>query len=73
VAKLTAAKRKRIPSSEFGLPKQRKYPLNDKAHARNALARASQAAKRGKLTSADKAMIVRKAHARLNYGKGKAN
>lgn len=29
MAKLNAAARKRIPSSEFGLPKQRKYPMEE--------------------------------------------
>lgn len=35
--------RKRIKSSTFALPKQRKYPIPDLAHARNALARVSKA------------------------------
>lgn len=73
VAKLTAKQRKKIPSKDFGLPGKRKYPVQDKAHARAALSRASAAAKRGRLSPKDKAEIVRKAHARLNYGKGKAN
>jgi len=37
--KLTTAKRNRMRSSSFALPEQRAYPINDKAHARNALAR----------------------------------
>lgn len=41
MAKLTAAGRKRISSSSFALP-GRRYPIEDKAHARNALARVSQ-------------------------------
>jgi hypothetical protein len=73
VAKLTAAKRKRLPKSDFGIPGKRKFPMPDKAHARAALSRASAAAKRGKLSPKDKAHIVKMAHARLNYGKGKAN
>lgn len=40
MAKLTSKSRNAIPSSEFGLPKQRKYPEQDKAHAANAKARA---------------------------------
>lgn len=39
MAKLSTKSRKNLPSSDFGLPKQRKYPIEDKAHARNALAR----------------------------------
>lgn len=39
---LTTEARKRIPSGEFAEPGKRKYPIEDKAHARNALARVSQ-------------------------------
>lgn len=41
MAKLTAAKRKKIPTSSFAGP-DRSYPVNDASHARNALARVSQ-------------------------------
>lgn len=51
MAKLKAATRNRIPSSEFGLPKQRKYPMEDKTHAVNAKARATQMAKKGQALS----------------------
>jgi hypothetical protein len=34
--------RKALKSSTFALKKERKYPLTDKAHARNALARVAQ-------------------------------
>jgi len=37
------------------MPKQRKYPINDKSHARNALARVSQHG-----TAAEKRKIRRK-------------
>ena len=42
MGKLTAAARKRIPASEFGLPNERAYPMPDRAHAANAKARAAQ-------------------------------
>ncbi|HVX90869.1 MAG TPA: DUF6582 domain-containing protein [Candidatus Paceibacterota bacterium] len=42
MGKLSAKQRNALPSSEFAEPGQRKYPLNNPAHARNALARASQ-------------------------------
>jgi len=42
MAKLTAQGRKRIKSSNFALPAERKYPIQDIAHARNALARVAQ-------------------------------
>lgn len=40
--KLTAASRRRMKSTSFGLPKQRKYPLDTIGRARNALNRVSQ-------------------------------
>lgn len=40
MAKLTAKARKAIPKKDFALPGGR-YPIEDKSHARNALARAS--------------------------------
>src|SRR5919202_634657 len=55
--------RRRIqePDSEFGLPEQRKYPMPDASHARNAKARASQMEHAGKLSAADKKRVDRKA------------
>jgi hypothetical protein len=41
VAKLTSAKRKRLPKSDFVEKGARKYPIPDAAHARDALARSS--------------------------------
>src|SRR5579859_4575527 len=40
--RLTYQERKKLPSSAFAIPSQRKYPMQDKAHARNAKARAAQ-------------------------------
>jgi hypothetical protein len=54
VAKLSIKARKKIPTSEFALP-GRRYPIEDKVHARNALARVSQ-----KGTPAEKAAVRRK-------------
>jgi len=42
MAELTSRGRKHIKSSNFAIPSKRKYPIHDKAHARNALARVSQ-------------------------------
>ena len=61
MAELTTKKRKSEPKSEFGLPEERKYPMPDKSHARNAKARASQQEKKGNLTKSEKAKINRKA------------
>jgi len=42
MAKLTSAQRNALPRSDFAQPSKRKYPINDRSHARNALARVSQ-------------------------------
>ncbi len=39
---LSTKQRKKLSKKEFALPGQRKYPIPDKAHARNALARVAQ-------------------------------
>lgn len=39
--KLTHKERKKLPKGSFVFPKERRYPIHDKAHARNALARVS--------------------------------
>lgn len=66
VGKLTAAKRKKIPTSKFGLPKQRKYPMPDRSHAANAKARATQMVKKGKLSRSAEKTIDAKANRILN-------
>jgi len=62
MAKLTTAKKKAEPKQEFGLPGQRKYPMPDKSHARNAKARASQMEHQGKLSAGEKKTIDAKAN-----------
>jgi len=66
---LTTARRKKLPSSEFALP-GRRYPVEDKAHARDAKARASQAFNAGRLSAAEKSKVDLKADAVL-HKKGK--
>jgi len=56
MAKLTAAKRKKLPKADFALSGGR-YPIEDKAHARNALARISQYG-----TPAEKKIVRAKVH-----------
>ena len=34
---LSSSDRKKMPSSSFGLPKEKKFPLNDAAHVRSAI------------------------------------
>jgi hypothetical protein len=62
MAKLKAAKRNALPASEFGLPKQRKYPMPDREHAADAKGRATQQVKRGNLSPAAAARIRAKAN-----------
>lgn len=68
MARITAAQRKRLPSSSFALPGKGtgpggkgpgSYPIDTKARARNALARVSQFG-----TSAEKATVRRKVAAK---------
>lgn len=59
MAKLNAARRNALPTSDFALPKARKFPLNDKSHARNALARAAHK------SPAVQAAVKRKVHAKF--------
>ena len=37
MSKLTAAARKKLPARDFALPNNRKYPIPDEEHAREAL------------------------------------
>jgi hypothetical protein len=62
MAKLNTASRKKIPTSEFGLPGSRKYPMPDRSHASNAKARATQQVKAGRLSSGEAAKIRAKAN-----------
>jgi hypothetical protein len=68
MAKLDAEKRNALPAEDFAEPKPRAYPIEDKAHARNAKARASQAVKAGRMSKAEEAKIDKKADAVLKKG-----
>jgi hypothetical protein len=61
MATLSEKKRDRLKGSTFGLPEERKYPMPDKSHARNAKARAAQQVRKGNLTKAEEKKIDRKA------------
>lgn len=41
MAKLSSKQRDNLPASAFVFPKDKRYPINDESHARNALARSS--------------------------------
>lgn len=62
MAVLRASKRNKLSSNEFGLPGTRKYPVNDRVHAANAKARATQMVKKGKLSASSAEKIKAKAN-----------
>lgn len=61
MAKLTSKGRKALPDSAFAGP-GRSYPVQDKSHAANAKARATQMVKAGKLAPSTAAKIKAKAN-----------
>jgi hypothetical protein len=66
MATMSEKQRDKLPESKFGLPDERKYPMPDKSHARNAKARASQAQNAGRITAAEEKKIDRMADKVLN-------
>lgn len=67
MAKLNAAKRNALPSSDFVLKKDRKFPIEDKNHAKAALSRAAH--KGGAVEKKVRAAVHRRYP---EIGKGKA-
>jgi hypothetical protein len=60
MTKLSTSERKKLPASDFAGP-DRSYPVNDKNHARNAKARASQAVNAGRMSKSEEEKIDAKA------------
>jgi hypothetical protein len=69
MAKLTAAQRKSMSSTQFGLPAKKAYPMPDRSHAANAKARAAQQVKKGNLTKAQQKQVDAKANRVLKGGR----
>jgi Family of unknown function (DUF6582) len=61
MAELSTKKRRSLPDSKFGLPDERRYPMPDESHARNAKARAAQQEEKGNLSAGDRRKIDRRA------------
>ena len=61
MAELSTNARKHIARKDFAEPEKRAYPIEDKAHARNAKARASKAVKAGRMSKAEEGRIDKKA------------
>jgi hypothetical protein len=78
MAGLKAKSRAHVSTENFGLPEKARsagskkesgnYPMPDRAHARNAKARATQQYKAGKLSKTEKERIHRKADKVLGKG-----
>jgi hypothetical protein len=69
MAELTPKKRKSLAKGSFAIPERRAYPIHDKAHARNALARVSQHG-----TASEKRRVraaVRRKYPGIGQSKGK--
>lgn len=61
MAKLDAEERKELPKSDFGMPSERKYPMENASHASDAKARARDMLKRGSISEAEYNKICAKA------------
>lgn len=59
MAELTYKQREKLPDSAFVFPRERKYPIHDIAHGRNALARVGAHG-----TPAEKARVKRAVYAK---------
>jgi hypothetical protein len=66
---MKAVKRTKLKKTQFGLPGQRKYPVDTKARAVNAKARATQQFKKGKITKSARDRIHAKANKALKSKK----
>ena len=64
MTKLTTERRKELPKKDFAGP-GRSYPVENRSHAANAKARASEIEHKGKLSKSEEAKIDRKADAVL--------
>lgn len=72
MSKLTSNQRNHIPTSQFGMPGERKYPMPDASHAANAKSRASQAEHAGRISESTKEKIYAKAN-RILHGDGRGH
>lgn len=69
MAKLNSKRRSKLPKSDFGMPGEKKYPVDTKARAANAKARATQMEAKGKLSASSKSKIDTKANKVLDKSK----
>ena len=73
MAEISTKTRNALPDEAFALPSQRKYPIHDANHVRNAAARLAQAKAKGKISDADYATASANiAKAEKKFGIGEA-
>lgn len=65
MGKLNAKERNALPDSDFAEPAERKYPIENKSHAKNALGRAKQMLNAGTISQAAYDKICAKADRKL--------
>lgn len=70
MAILHAKERNKLPKSDFGMPGERKYPMPDKSHAKNAKSRASEMEHKGVISKSTENKIDAKANRKLGKGRG---
>ncbi|MDE2104955.1 MAG: hypothetical protein KGL39_47395 [Patescibacteria group bacterium] len=70
VATLTAAKRDKMPKSEFGQPEKKGFPMNDKKHDRLAISGATRSEHAGNISEAEADKIKAEARHKLHEGDG---
>jgi uncharacterized protein DUF6582 len=68
---MKARTRNKLPASAFAYPKTRKYPINTKKRARNALSRAAQSNTSGSYSHVAKAVRKRYGNSIASVGRAK--
>lgn len=69
MAKLTSKQRGNLSKSTFAIPSERKYPIPDRSHGQNALARSAN--KSPKVKAEVRAAVARKYPGLVNRPEGK--
>ena len=68
---MKAKRRKSLPKSAFAYPRTRKYPIDTKARARNALARAAQSNTSGSYSHVARAVRKRYGNSVASVGRAR--
>lgn len=68
MARLTAQQRHKMPKSEFGQPKSKGFPMNDKKHDRLAISGATRSYNAGNISKGTENRIKSEARAKLGVG-----